>query len=245
MFFKERLGAGEPLRGAINVMPSAVATQALATAGADFVLIDREHGPIGPESLHAMIAATAGSGCAALVRVPAIDEAEVKAALDAGAEGIFFPLVRTAADAERCVSFMRYPPHGVRGWGPFIAHSRFAAELTGYAPDVAPRLTCCVLLETAEAVEDADAILAVDGIDLAMIAPYDLSTALGVPGEFDAPVFADAVATLERAARSRGIPLAGVALTAERSATLLADGYRVLVQGIDVLMLKAAVRGWA
>jgi 4-hydroxy-2-oxoheptanedioate aldolase len=241
VFFRDRLRAGATLRGVIAVIPSAVATQAIAAAGADFVMVDREHGPIGRESLHAMIAATAGTGCAPLVRVPAIVATEVKLALDAGAEGVVFPLVRTPADAERCVALMTYPPEGARGWGPMVAHSRHGTTLAGYAEDVAPHLTCCVLLETVEAVENAEAILAVDGIDLAILAPYDLSTALGVPGRFDAAAFVDAVAAIERAAAVRRVPLAGVALTAERSAALEAAGYRVLVQGIDTAMLAERV----
>jgi len=133
VFFKERLGAGGTLPGVFNVIPSAVATQVMAAAGADFVVIDREHGPIGRETLHAMVAATAGTDCAPLVRVPGIDEGEVKAALDAGAEGIVFPSVRTPADAERCVALVTYPPAGRRGWGPFVAHARHGTTLAGYA----------------------------------------------------------------------------------------------------------------
>jgi 4-hydroxy-2-oxoheptanedioate aldolase len=139
---------------------------------------------------------------------------------------------------------MTYPPQGARGWGPMVAHARHATTLAGYADEVAPHLTCCVLLETREAVEHADAILAVDGIDLGVLAPFDLSTALGVPGRFDAPAFVDAVAAIERAAAARGVPLAGVALTAERSAELEAAGYRVLVQGIDTVMLAERVAGF-
>jgi 2-keto-3-deoxy-L-rhamnonate aldolase RhmA len=74
VFFKERLSSGDLLRGVAHVIPSAVATQAVAAAGVDFVMIDREHGPIGRENLHAMVTATAGTDCAPLVRVPAIDE---------------------------------------------------------------------------------------------------------------------------------------------------------------------------
>jgi 4-hydroxy-2-oxoheptanedioate aldolase len=213
VFFKERLAAGGTLRGVFNVIPSAVTTQVIAAAGADFVVIDREHGPIGRETVHAMVAATAGTGCAPLVRVPGVDEGEVKAALDAGAEGIVFPLVRTVGDAERCVALVTYPPAGRRGWGPFVAHARHGTTLSDYADVVGPQVTCCVLLETAEAVDDVDAILAVPGIDLAVVAPFDLSAALGVPGRFDAPAFADAVARIERAAGTRGVPLGGVALT--------------------------------
>src|SRR3954452_2813525 len=116
MSFKERLASDEILGGVLCVIPSAVVTQAVAAAGADFVIIDGEHGPIGRENMHAMIAATAGTRCAPVVRVPAVLEAAVKAAADPGAEGIVSPLVRSAADAERAVSLVTYPPDGTRGW---------------------------------------------------------------------------------------------------------------------------------
>ena len=121
---KQRLQNGENLAGYVATIPSAVSVQAMAAAGADWLVIDQEHGAIGPESLQAMIAATAGTWCAPLVRVPRRDEAWVKPALDLGAEGIVFPMIRTAEEAAECVSLVRYPPHGRRGWGPFIAHAR-------------------------------------------------------------------------------------------------------------------------
>lgn len=120
----------------VCVIPSAVVTQAIATAGADAVIIDQEHGPIGFETLHAMIAATQGTDCAPTVRVPEIDETHVKRALDAGAEGICFPLIRTRQDAERCVASMRYAPDGRRGWGPIycaFAMGNTIVRLCGWA----------------------------------------------------------------------------------------------------------------
>lgn len=244
MSFKERLRSDDLLRGVIQVIPSAVATEAVASAGADYVVIDREHGPIGRENLHAMIAATAGTGCAPLVRVPAVDEGEVKVALDAGAEGIVYPLVRTAHDAERCVSLVTYPPDGQRGWGPFVAHSRHNTALADYLAEVGPQVTCCLLIETMEALENIDAILAVPGVDLAVVALFDLSTALGVHGRFDSPVLVDALVAIERAAAASGVPLGGIALTADQSASLIAKGYRVLIHGFDVLLLKEQVTGF-
>ena len=113
MSFKDRLRAGAILRGVVSVIPSAVVAEAVASAGADFVMIDREHGPISRETMHAMIAATNGTNCAPLVRVPGIEEAEVKIALDSGAEGIVYPRVRTVGDAERCVSLL--PTHPQAG----------------------------------------------------------------------------------------------------------------------------------
>lgn len=247
MHLKDRLATGDVLRGFINVIPSAVVTQAMAAAGADLVMIDREHGPIGRETLHSMIAATAGTDCAPIVRVPGIDENEVKLALDAGAEGIVFPLIRSAEDARQCVSLLSYPPHGARGWGPFVAHSRWDVPLTDYADHFGDRVACCLLIETTEAVANIDAIFDVSGIDCAVVAQFDLSTALGVHGRFDAPAFREAVDTIEHSAQARQIPLGGAALTSEQSRALIASGYRVLFHGFDVLMLKglvAATRDW-
>ena len=241
MVFKERLAGEEVLRGVLAVIPSAVSAQAIAAAGADFLLVDREHGPVGREAMHAMIAATAGTACAPLVRVPAIDDAEVKAALDAGAEGIVFPMVRTAADAERCVAAVTYPPEGARGFGPFAAHSRHGTTLASHLSEAGPQTVCAALLETVEAVENADAILAVAGLDLAIVAPFDLSTALGVSGRFDAPEFVAALDTLEAAIDRAGLPKGGVALNAPAAAALLARGFRVLIRGVDVLMLRDAI----
>lgn len=140
---KKRLRNGEILAGYVAAIPSAVSVQAIAASGADWLIIDQEHGAVGPESLHAMIAATAGTQCAPLVRVPRRDEAWVKPALDLGAEGIVFPLVRTAEDAAECVSLLRYPPHGRRGWGPFIAHARWGVGLFDYLPQRGERQSAC------------------------------------------------------------------------------------------------------
>lgn len=242
MFLEERLAReGDVLNGVLSAIPSAVAAQAIAAAGADFIVVDREHGPIGREAMQAMIAATGGTACAPLVRVPGIDEAEVKVALDAGAEGIFFPMVRSADDVERCVAAVTYPPEGSRGWGPFVAHARHAVSPGAYSTAVGPHMTCCVQIETLEAVQDIDAIVRVPGVDLVMIAPFDLSCALGIEGRFDEPRFVEAVATVERAVMGAGVALCGVALTPERARDLAGRGYRALLRGIDVFMLADAV----
>jgi 4-hydroxy-2-oxoheptanedioate aldolase len=242
MFLKERLAReGDVLHGVLGAIPSGVAAQAIAAASADFLLVDREHAPIGREAMHAMIAATAGTACAPLVRVPGVDEAEVKVALDAGAEGVAFPMVRSADEVERCVALLRYPPEGSRGWGPFAAHSRHGTSPAAYSDAVGTHISCWIQVETLEAVQGIDAIVRVPGLDAVMIAPYDLSTALGVAGRFDAPAFVEAVEAVERAAAGAGIPLCGVAFDAPRAAELIARGYRALLRGVDVFMLEEAV----
>ena len=152
MSIKDRIHkTKDVLGGYLCVIPSAVVTQALAAAGADWLVIDQEHGPTGMENLHAMIAATAGTACSPWVRVT------------------------------------HYPPRGRRGWGPFIAHSRWGVELHDYLPNRGPQTVCGLLVETKDAVDNIEDICGVEGIDYLMVATFDLSTELGVPGKFDAP----------------------------------------------------------
>jgi 4-hydroxy-2-oxoheptanedioate aldolase len=239
----ERLKTGDPpLAGFVNLIPSAVATQAMAAAGADVVLIDQEHGPIGPESLHAMVASTAGTSCSPWVRVSRSDEASVKAALDAGAEGIVFPLVDTAEAAAECVALTRYPPQGRRGWGPFVAHSRWGVELFDYLDQRGHMTACTILIETRSAIDNIEQICQVEGIDCLTIAPFDLSTELGVSGRLDAPELVEAVKHAEDVILKAGIPLGGAALTEDQTQQVLAKGYRLLWHHFDVLMLEQFVR---
>jgi 4-hydroxy-2-oxoheptanedioate aldolase len=240
--FKQRLQSGEVLGGYVNAIPSAVSVQAMAAAGAGWIVLDQEHAPIGLESLQAMIAATAGTNCAPLVRVPKAEEAWVQPALDSGAEGICFPHVSTADEAAYCSSLIHYPPRGRRGFGPLIAAARWRVSLPDYIEQMDNAAVCMLLIETKAGVDNIESICRVEGIDCLMIAPYDLSTELGIPGRFDAPVFRDAVAHLEAAIFKAGIPLGSLAFTRDQTRDLLKRGYRLLAHGCDVLMLAGMVR---
>ncbi len=229
------------------LVPSAVTAQVVARSGIDIVMFDLEHMPLDAATLHAMIAATQGTACAPLVRVPGHDPAPVKLALDLGAEGIVFPLVRTEREAAACVAATRYPPRGIRGWGPFAAHARWGVAAAEYLPRLGDRIVTCLLIETAEAVENIAGICAVDGVDFLFVAPFDLSTSLGVPGDFEAPAFRAAVARVEAAAHAAGVPLGGGPVTGPDAARDLATrGYRVLAD-FDLFQLgrtAGALAGW-
>lgn len=245
---KRRLSdASTPLTSVVCTIPSATVTQAIAASGVDSVIVDLEHGAVDYGSAHAMIAATAGTSCAPLVRVAENDEAQVKRALDLGAEGIVFPLIRTGDDAKRAVASLRYPPRGTRGFGPFIAQSRWQTTLPAYQRDVEDQLVTCLLIETTEAVDNIEDICAVEGVDMLVLAAFDLSTSLGVSGQFDHPAFVAAQSKIEKCAMDRGMPLGGVAMVQEQADAQLARGYR-LIAGFDVLWLRAKsaeLCGWA
>jgi 4-hydroxy-2-oxoheptanedioate aldolase len=235
------------LTAVVCTIPSATVTQAIAASGVDAVIIDLEHGAVDYASAHAMIAATAGTECAPLVRVAQNDEAQVKRALDLGAEGIVFPLIRTVEDATIAVASLRYPPRGTRGFGPFLAQSRWQTSLPAYQADIEDQLVCCLLIETVEAVTNIDAICAVESVDIIVLAAFDLSTSLGISGQFDHPYFLAAQEKIETAAQKAGMAICGVALIKEQSDAALAKGYR-MIGGFDILWLRqkaAELTGWA
>ena len=244
---KHRLNnTDDRLTAHVATIPSATVTQAMAAAGADCVIIDMEHGAIDYASAHAMIAATQGTKCAPIVRIAENDPVQVKRVLDLGAQGICFPMIRTADDARKAVASLRYPPAGTRGFGPFIAHSGAGVPLMEYKDAVDGTLAAVLLVETADAIANIDDIAAVEGIDLLVPAQFDLSTDLGISGQFDHPDFQAAIAKVEEAAKRHGIPLGNVALAPEQAAGLFAKGYRVIC-GFDLLWLKAKTaetQGW-
>lgn len=160
----------------------------------------------------------------------------MKLALDAGAEGIFFPLVNTAEDAARCVSLIRYPGRG--GWGAFIG----GVSLFDHLPKRSGENVCMLLIETRAAVENIEAICNVKGVDCMVVDAFNLSTDLGVSGLLDAPKMRDAIGRLEKVILEADIPLGTYALSPEQTRALLDKGYRLPVHGVDVLMLAGLVR---
>ncbi len=237
---RARLDNGEPALGALVSMPSVHVVQTLAHAGFDWLFLDAEHGPIDIESLHAMIAATGGTSATPVVRVAWNQHWLVKPALDAGAMGIIFPMIRSAAEAEAAVRSVRYPPVGERGFGPFYAHMRFGVSMQDYA-DVADReVLCMALIEHRDAVDDIEAIAAVPGLDACLIAPFDLSMSYGHRDGADHDNVRAAIARVEEVLLPAPVHVGGLALDAPNARALIARGYRLIVTGFDVLFLQRA-----
>jgi len=237
---RARLEADEPSIGMLVSMPSVHTTQVLANAGFDWLFLDMEHGPIGIESAHAMIAATAGTDATPLVRVPWNRPWLAKPVLDAGAMGIIFPMIRSRAEAEAAVAAVRYPPAGERGFGPFYAPLRFGVAMSEY-PDPADREILCVLLiEHRDAVDDIEAIVAVPGVDACFIAPFDLAMSYGYRDGADHDEVRAAVERAERAILASPAHLGGLALDNELANRMIERGYRLILTGFDTLLLERA-----
>ena len=240
---KERLRAGKTLTLAVITMPSVAAIQIWARSGVDMLVVDMEHAPISIETVHAMVAATNGMHGVPIVRVPWNVPWLVKPVLDTGALGICFPMIADGAEAEAAVRAMRYPPAGERGWGPFYATFRWDLALPGYVERANDEVFTLVLIERPEAVANIDEIVRVPGIDMFVIAPFDLMMTMGYANQRDHPEVVRAIAAAEEVILRSGVPLAGVAPTPEAARSLIARGYRGLVVGYDFMVLQRAVAG--
>lgn len=183
---RRRMRAGELVIGSWLQFGFPQLAEMMARSGFDYLVIDMEHGAMGVAGMLNLIQVVQLAGVSPLVRVPANQAHFIKTALDAGAEGIIVPDVRSPEEARQAAAAMFYPPRGARGVGLSRAQG-FGMGFEGYRNDHEPELVLIVQLEHHRAVATAHDILAVDGVEGFLIGPYDLSGSLGKPGQFDDP----------------------------------------------------------
>ena len=210
----------------------------LATAGFDWVVLDAQHGPVDRAALHALGRALAQSPTPVVVRVPAVDPAWIGAALDAGAAVVIVPSVSGHGDAVAAARASRYPPEGERSWGPF------APVWGGTAPDPAAAnadVRCLVMVETAGALADVDAMAATPGVDGLFVGPFDLALALGttVDALLDDRSAGNALGEVVAAARRHGILVGAFAGTPVNARRLRAHGIHCLAVTTDLGVVSA------
>ena len=221
--------------------PSPELAQICAHAGFDVVLIDMEHGPISIETAYRMVTAITGSPAEAWIRVAHNDPALIKLALDTGVREIIVPMVTTAAEAERAVSAAKYPPAGIRGWGPFRTQYQWRTSMLDYARRANTETRLSVLIEHPQAIENLDDILAVDALGGAIPAPFDLAVNMGFSDGPGHPEVQEALAHAWQKIASKGFPLASFAVTPEQGQAALARGVQLLFLGFDTMFVPAAI----
>lgn len=180
----------------------------LAQAGFDFVILDWEHGAFSLETIAFLCRAARETGMTPIVRPPELTYAWITQPLDAGAQGIMLPRVTRRDQIESALAYMKYPPQGRRGAVLARGHTRFlAGPLEPTLAALNQESFLIVQIETREAVDQVDELLAVPGVDAALVGPTDLSLALGVPGQFDHPTLTGAIErTLAACLRHRVVP---------------------------------------
>ena len=178
----------------------------MAAAGFDFFFVDAEHGGFGLETVQDSVAAAVASGITPLVRVCELLYSQVARVLDAGAQGVIFPRVEDPGLLAEAIGWTRYPPAGKRGFGVFPPLLDYEQHSVGAIMEHLNRNVMVVVqFETAKALEKAEELLSVPGIDATMIGPADLSISLGVPGEYEHPSLVDAISRFAGQCEAHGI----------------------------------------
>ena len=234
--FKHALAEGRPQIGLWSSLSSHYSVEVIAGAGYDWILLDMEHSPNDLEALLAQLQAAAPYPTHPVVRVPWNDAVMVKRVLDVGAQSLLIPYVSTVAEAKAAVAATRYPPAGVRGVAGTTRATRFG-RIQGYAKKAHEEI--CVLLqaETKQALDNLEAICAVDGVDGVFIGPADLHASLGYPGETAnpqiLPLIEEAMRRIRKAGRAPGY-LTPVEADAKK---MLVAGAQFVAVGADVGIL--------
>ena len=239
---KERLNH-ELLAGTFLNLGSATSVEIAADCGFDWLLIDLEHGSGSLADLRGMLHACRGCDAAVLVRIRSVDPDTVKFVMDSGAAGIMFPFVSSVDQARDAVAAMKYPPEGNRGVAGIIRATHYGRNWAEYFRDSNEKSTVIVQIETPEAVEAADEIAAIDGVDVLFVGPLDLSVNLGHPAEFDHPDVIDAFQRVVDACNRQG-KAAGILTKEGFVEQHRQQGFRLVAFGSDSGAVASGMRSY-
>ncbi len=221
-------------------LPGASAAELAADPAFDYVCVDQQHGLIGYAEFVAMLHGVKGRGPAAITRVPSNDAAAIGKALDAGALGVVVPMVNDAKEAADVVAAFRYPPDGVRSYGPIRAATALA---TREPAALAREPVCVVMVESRQGIENVGEIAATPGVDAIYIGPADLALALGLPPDLDKREgeHVAAVAHIRDACHRAGIA-AGIQCGSGAAARRYADeGFQLVTVTKDSALLTGGI----
>ncbi len=241
---RQRVVTGELVAGAMifECFTPGIA-QIARNAGAEFVLYDMEHAGLSIDTLKMLCATCAGIGVEPMVRVPRGEYHFIARALDVGARGVMVPMVESKAQAHAFAEAMRYPPLGRRGAGFGFAHDSYlAGNVLDKMTAANARNVAIAQIETERGLEAVEEIAAVDGIDVLWVGHFDLTNFLGVPGEFDGPVYVAALQRIVAAAKKHNKGLGFMPASPEWASQYRALGFNMFGAGTDQGILANGIK---
>lgn len=232
-----------PLVGCWIFSGSSVVAEIIGRAGYDCIMLDCEHGPGSPQDVLGLLQVLEGIAPPILVRVPWNDPVEIKRILDLGVLGIMIPSISNAAEAKAAVAACRYPPEGIRGMAPAVIRATgYGAGTADYVKTVNEKLFIICQIETAEALENLNEILAVEGVDMLFVGPSDLSGSLGHAGQVDHPEVLKRIAEVEARTKAAGKYLGAIVTPARSVPDLVVAGYDLILADADLDFLREGAR---
>ncbi|MBI2108807.1 MAG: aldolase [Parcubacteria group bacterium] len=238
---KKRLKSGGGCIGTWSIIPSATAANVMAVAGLDFVIIDMEHGPASFETAEDMVRAIEGESRTPLIRVSNNDRFMILRALETGAHGIVVPNIETAEQAQDAVSAIKYAPFGSRGMSPFTRASGYnAVGQKDRIKNENEEIMVVLMVEGKEGIKNIDAIANVLGIDVIFIGPYDLSQALGIPDQVNAPAVVKEIEDVTKKINNKGIASGTLAQNIDDIKKWQKSGVQFITYLVDCAILHQA-----
>ncbi len=214
----------------------------LRSAGCEYVLFGMEHSGFSIETTKTMLRAMEAADLPVIVHVPTCSYADIAHVCDVGAEGILTPMTSTVDQARVALDAMKYPPLGKRSCGMPVAYERHKGTMIEQIAAANARTVYIPLIETAEGVENADAIAALDGVDAIWVGQLDLSISLGIPDQLDHPLFLSAIERVATAGRRHGKAMAILAATVDQGRTFYEMGYDMICFSEDTLIYRDALK---
>ena len=231
---------GAALNGWLAI-PNSFSAETMAHQGWDALTIDLQHGVVDYQAMVPMLQALSTTATVPVVRVPWLEPGILMKTLDAGAYGVICPMVNTREDAQKLVAWTHYAPRGTRSFGPVRALLYGGADYAQHANDT---IVTFAMIETAQALDDLDAILSVEGLDAIYIGPSDLSLALGCTPTFDDvdPPVAQAIDHILARAKAHGVVAAIHNGSPEAALARIAKGFQFVTVSSDARLMAAGAQ---
>jgi 4-hydroxy-2-oxoheptanedioate aldolase len=231
--FRRRIAEG-PVFGPFSKTSDPAIIETLGHAGFDFVILDTEHGPNGIETVQNLIRAAQLSEMAPIVRVPSGDYEMVGKALDVGAAGVQVPQICCADDVIAVIRHAKFAPSGMRGVCRFVRAAGYSSMNKADYFSRANEALVIVQIEGQAALDNLDEIIAVEGIDIVFLGPYDLSQSLGVPGEVEHPLVIEKMKQIVKACLDKSVFVGNFTETVSQTEMWLKQGLRYMSYSVDV-----------
>ena len=238
-FLKEKLALGQAVIGTWSIMPSAIVTDIIASAGLDFIIIDSEHGPINFETAQNMVITCESRNVSPVMRVGGIIEADILKALDIGVHCVQIPNITTKKDIEKLIELVKYPPTGNRGFSPFTRAGNYSSENSKELVKAAnENVLLAVHIEGKEAVDNIDEILKINELDILFIGLFDISKSLEIPGEVNNPKVLEILKKLSDKINTAGKYPGTIANSIDQMKKFLNYGIKYITYSVDCEILS-------
>ena len=238
--FKEKLKTCQPLIGTWITSPSPHSLSAICSSRIDFVILDQEHGAISNNDLLPLINTCKSYRVASLVRPPSIDKYAIQHALDQGADGIQVPNIENSEDAQKVVDYSKYPPNGTRGYSPFVPASDYVNNGSKWNVQMNESLVTGINVEGNDAISNIEDILSIPKLDVVFIGLFDLSKALGIPGDVHDKKVTNKLKEVINEGKKRNISIGTIATSENHMKELIDLGINFIVYLVDMNVLKDA-----